>query len=136
VEIDMTLTGRITYLADPPRRVPWTVTAAAMPGLIGSIGALFFLFGMVFVVIFAGDIRPLDEVRLGSSAATAMATVNEVRETNSTENDITVYEYRFTFRVKDETEVAGRSYSTGRIWSTGERVPVTYLPDKPGVAQL
>jgi hypothetical protein len=129
-------TGRITYLADPPRRVPWTVIAAAMPGLIGSIGALFFLFGMVFVVIFAGDIHPLDEVRLGSSTATAMATVTDVRETNSTENDVTVYEYRFTFRAKNEAEIDGKSYSTGRIWSTGERVPVTYLPDKPGVAQL
>ena len=91
---------------------------------------------MVFVVIFAGDIHPLDEVRLGSSTATAMATVTDVRDTNSTENDVTVYEYRFTFRAKDETEVTGRSYSTGRIWAKGERVPVTYLPDKPGVAQL
>ncbi len=129
-------TGRIMYLADPPRRVPWTVIAAAIPGMIGSMGALFFLFGMLFVVIFSGDVRPLEELRLSSATTTATATVTDVRETNSTENDVSVYEYRFTFRTPNETDVTGKSYSTGRIWSKGERVPVTYLPDKPGVAQL
>jgi hypothetical protein len=88
------------------------------------------------VVIFSGDVRPLDEVRLGSATTTATATVTEVNETNSTENDEPVYEYRFTFRTKNETDVKGTSYSTGRIYTTGERVPVTYLPDKPSVAQL
>jgi hypothetical protein len=131
------MTGRITYLADPPRRVPFSVVAAAIPGTIGMLGAIFFLFGMLFVVIFSGDVRPLDELRLSSAmTTTAMATVTDVRETNSTENDVSVYEYRFTFRMPDETNVSGKSYSTGQIWSKGDRVPVTYLSDKPGVAQL
>ncbi len=100
------------------------------------LGAIFFLFGMLFVVIFSGDVRPLDELRLSSATATATATVTDVRETNSTENDVSVYEYRFTFRTPDETDVTGQSYSTGQIWSKGDRVPVTYLSDKPSVAQL
>jgi len=129
-------TGRITYLAEPPRRVPWTVIASAIPGMIGRFGAIFFLFGMLFVVIFSGDVRPLDEVRLNSVSTTATATVTEVRETNSEENDVSVYEYRFTFRARNEAEIKGTSYSTGQIYSKGERVPVTYLPDKPTVAQL
>jgi hypothetical protein len=59
-----------------------------------------------------------------------------VRETNSTENDVPVYEYYFTFRTPNETDVTGKSYSTGQIWSKGDSVPVTYLPDKPAVAEL
>ena len=129
-------TGRITYLADPPRRVPWTVIAAAIPGLIGMMGAAFFLFGMLFMVLFSGDVRPLDELRLSSATTTATATVTDVLDTNASENDETVYEYRFTFRTRNETEIKGTSYSTGQIYAKGERVPVTYLPDKPSVAQL
>lgn len=128
--------GRITYLADPPRRVPWTVIAAAIPGMIGLFGAVFFLFGMFFVVIFAGEVRPLDELRLSSSTTTATATVIDVQDTNATENDVTVFEYRFTFWTRDEIEVSSTSYSTGHLYAKGERVPVTYLPDKPTVAQL
>jgi hypothetical protein len=128
--------GRITYLADPPRRVPWTVIASAIPGMIGRFGAIFFLFGMLFVVIFSGDVRPLDEIRLSSAKTTATAIVTEVHEINSEENDVSVYEYRFTFRARNEAEIKGTSYSTGQIYSKGERVPVTYLPDKPTVAQL
>lgn len=132
----MTTGGRITYLADPPRRVPLTVIASAIPGMIGMFGAVFFLAGMFFVAIFSGDVRPLDELRLSSATATATATVIEVNETNASENDEAIYEYRFTFRTRNESEVNGASYSTGQIWSKGERVPVTYLPDKPSVAQL
>lgn len=128
--------GRIVYLADPPRRVPLTVIASAIPGLIGLMGAAFFLFGMLFVVLFSGDVRPLDEVRLGSATTTATATVTDVLDTNASENDETVYEYRFTFRTRNETEIKGTSYSTGQLYAKGERVPVTYLPDKPSVAQL
>lgn len=129
-------TGRITYLADPPRRVPWTVIASAIPGMIGLFGAIFFLFGMFFVVIFAGEVRPLDELRLSSSTTTATATVIDVQDTNATENEVTVFEYRFTFRTRTEADVTATSFSTGQLYSKGERVPVTYLPDKPTVAQL
>ena len=129
-------TGRIIYLADPPRRVPLTVIASAIPGLIGMMGAAFFLFGMLFVAIFSGDVRPLDEVRLGSATTTATATVTDVLDTNASENDEPVYEYRFTFRTRNETEIKGTSYSTGQLYTKGDRVPVTYLPDKPSVAQL
>lgn len=128
------LTGRITYLAEAPRRVPWSVIAATLPGTIGSFGAIFFILGMVFVAIFAGDVRPIDEVRLNASSAAAIGTVTQVRETDASENDEAVYEYDFTFRTRTETPVTAKSYATGRHWAEGDQVTVMYLPDKPTVA--
>ena len=130
------LSDRLSRLASPPRRVPWSIVAAAMPGPIGLFGAVFLIFGMVFVILFAGDIRPIDELRLAASRTTATATVTGYNETNSSENDETIYIYRLTFWTPDEQEIEATSYVTGRVWSNGDRVPVRYLPDKPTVAVL
>lgn len=130
------LSNRIAQLVPPPRWVPLPVICSAMLGVVGGMGALFFIFGMIGVWVFAGDLHPLDEWRLAHSAATAEATITKVSATNSTENDVRVYEYRFTFRTPDEKTISGRSYSTGRLWTQGDTATVWYLPDKPTVARL
>jgi len=107
-----------------------------MLGLTGIIGAAFLIMGMLFVWVFVGDFRPVDEWRLTRSTTTAQATVTGVRETGSTENDVQVYEYRFTFSTPDEQTITARSYSTGHVWSTGDRVTAWYVPGKPSVARL
>jgi Protein of unknown function (DUF3592) len=81
-------------------------------------------------------VHPLEEWRLAHSAATAEATITRVSATNATENDVAVYEYRFTFRTPDEKTISGRSYSTGHLWTEGDTATVWYLSDKPTVARL
>jgi hypothetical protein len=92
--------------------------------------------GMLSVWVFVGDIRPVDAWRLARSETTAQATVTGVAETAGTENDVRVYEYRFTFSTPDEQTVVGRCYSTGQLWSIGDRVTVQYVPGEPSVARL
>jgi hypothetical protein len=130
------LSNRISYLAPPPRPVPLRVVCAAMLGIVGGMGAIFFLFGMIFVWIFAGDINLLDEWRLARSTSTSQAIVTQVTGTSSSENDETVYRYTFSFETHEEKTVTAHSYSTGGLYSEGTSVNVTYLPDKPGVARL
>lgn len=133
---DNLLSNRIARLGPPPRWVPLPVVCSAMMGLVGGLGAFFFLFGMIFVWVFGGDLRPLDEWRLARSTTTTEATVAKVIATNAEENEVTVYEYRFTFRAPDERTVNARSYSRGRLWEPGETVMAWYVPDKPTVARL
>jgi len=130
------LSNRITYLTPPPRWVPLPVICSAMLGIVGGMGALFFISGMLFAWVFVGDFNPVDEWRLARSTTTAQATVTEVADTNASENDVTVYAYTFTFRTPEEKTITARSYSRGRVWSEGDRVTVWYLPDKPSVARL
>ena len=130
------LSGRMTPLAPPPRRVPWAVVCSAMLGMPGVVGAGIFVFSMIFVLIFAGDLHLIDEIRLSSAGTTAVARVTAVEDTNSTENDVPVYAYRFVFSTRAEELVTARSFSTGRRYSVEDRATVYYLPDKPGVARL
>ncbi|HET7089333.1 MAG TPA: DUF3592 domain-containing protein [Anaerolineae bacterium] len=130
------LSGRITPLAPPPRRVPWAVVCSAMLGTLGVVGAGIFVFSMPFVLIFAGELHLIDEIRLSNSGTTAVARVTAVEDTNSTENDVPVYAYRFEFRTRAEELVTARSFATGRRYSVEDRATVYYLPDKPGVARL
>ena len=130
------LSGRITPLAPPPRRLPWAVVCSAMLGTPSVVGAGIFMFSMIFVLIFAGDLHLIDEIRLSNSGTTAVARVTAVEYTNSTENDVPVYAYRFVFRTRAEELVTARSFSTGRRYSVEDRATVHYLPDKPGVARL
>ena len=130
------LSSPITSLAPPPLHVPLSVACSTMLGLLGWMGALFLLMGMIFFVLFAGDVRPLDEIRLGSATTFADATITDVNSTNSSENDVTIYEYRFTFKLPNEDTVAARNYTAGYAYQEGDKVPVKYLPDKPTVAEL
>jgi hypothetical protein len=107
-----------------------------MLGIVGVIGAAFLITGMLFTWVFAGDFRPIDEWRLSRSTTTVRATVTDVAATGATENDVPVYAYHFTFTTPDEQTITARSYSTGRVWATGDRVSVWYVPGKPTVARL
>ena len=130
------LSSRIALLAAPPRRVPLAVVSSTMLGITGILGAIFLIFGLVFTAIFASGLNLLDELRLSNSKTTAQATITQVNATNSTENKVRVYEYRFTFRTPREQTIESSSYSTGRIYAVGDTANVLYVPDKPTVAQL
>lgn len=134
--MNTSVSGRLLYLAEPPRRVPWNVIASLVPGFIGRMGAAFYLSGMIFVVVFAGTLRPIDEVQLASAAATAQGVVVSVTETNATENDVPVYRYGFVFRTRTEQEIRATSFSTGRLYDQGDEALISYLPDRPEVAIL
>ena len=133
---ELVLSNRIAHLVEPPRWVPFPVVCRTMLGTVGVLGAVFFIMGMPFTWMFVGDFRPLDEWRLSRSTTTARATVTDAAPAGATENDAPVYEYHFTFTTPDEQTITARSYSTGWVWSTGERVTVWYVPDEPTVARL
>jgi hypothetical protein len=130
------LSDRIDQLASPPRSVPLRVACRAMFGLTGTLGAIFLLFGMLFVWLFVGDYQPISAARLALSATTAQGTITKVDVTSASEKEVTVYVYEFTFRTPDEQEHTGRSYTTGQRWRTEDRVDVEYVPGNPTIARI
>jgi hypothetical protein len=130
------LSNRINRLAPPPRPVPLPVICSAMFGIAGWLGAIFLISGLIFSMIFTGGMRPIDDLRLARSKATARGMITGVAETNSTENDVEVYEYEFAFTTLREQKVTGRSYSTGRQWRVEDTVTIEYVPEDPAIARI
>ncbi len=127
---------RISRLVPPPRWVPLPTTCAALTGLIGFVGAIFFSFGMIFMWVFGAALHPIDEWRLSRSYAEAPAVIELVKTTNANVNRTPVYEYRFHFQPGDGLPVNGSCYTTGQTWKDGDRVVAHYLPENPEVARL
>jgi hypothetical protein len=130
------LSNRIHNLAPPPRPVPLPIVCSAMFGTTGSFGAIFLISGLVATLVFTHGIRPIDEFRLAMSTSTTHGAVTGVYGTNATENEVDVYEYRFTFLAQDGQEYTGKSYTTGREWSRGSRVTIEYVTDEPSIARI
>jgi hypothetical protein len=130
------LSNRIRRLAPPPRPVPLPVICAAMQGITGSFGAIFLISGLVGTLVFTAGFRPIDEVRLAFSQTTARGIITGVYDTNSTENDVPVYEYAYRFTTRKEETASGRSYTTGREFSVEDRVTVEYVPEDPSISRI
>jgi hypothetical protein len=130
------LSNRIKNLAQPPRAVPLTVICSAMLGTTGWFGAIFLIMGLGFTLVFTSGYHPLDDLRLALAQTTAKGIITQVNETNSTENDVFVYEYIFTFTTKREQTITGRSYTTGRDLQNGANVTVDYVPEDPAINRI
>lgn len=131
------LSSRISRLAAPPRPVPLSVACSAMlGGPTGTVGAIPLIGGLVFMLIFSRGFRLTDEIRLALSKATTQGTVTVASWTNATENQSPIYRYEFTFSTPREQNVTSTCYTTGQMWSVGDRVTIEYVPEKPSVARI
>lgn len=131
-----TISNRIHRLAKPPRRVPIGTACASLMGIAGIIGMFFFSFGMIFVWVFGAGIHPLKEWQLSRSFAAVPAMIEDVSVTNASENEVNVYEYRFSYTPDDGIPREGRCYTTGRKWNEDDRVTAHFVPSNPEVACL
>jgi hypothetical protein len=130
------LSNRISRLAPPPRPVPLAVICSAMFGVAGWLGAIFLTTGLGFTIVFTQGYRPVDEMRLALAQTTAQGIITTVSETNSTENDVPVYEYGFAFTTNSGQRVTGRSYFTGDRWGANTSVTIEYVPEEPAIARI
>jgi len=127
------LAGR---LVSPPRSVPLPVACSVLLGNVGGLGAIFFVGGLLFALIFGAGFSPLDELRMALATEIASGVVTDVAGTSATENEAPVYRYEFVFTTADGREITGQSYTAGRVWSAGDSVQVRYVPSKPSIARM
>lgn len=123
--------------ASPPRHVPPTLAKAARRqagSRVGLVfGAVFGLFGMIFVVVFF-PWNFLQDWRLrGDSAASTTGKILTAESTRMSINDTRVWRYGHEFSVGEQF-LRGECYTTGPRWAAGDAVTVRYLPNDPLVS--
>jgi hypothetical protein len=86
--------------------------------------------GLLFSYVFVISARLIPSIRLLGADKTTRGLVLDVEETNSSVNDVTVFKNTFRFSL-DEKEYTQYSFTTGKIYSRGDRVTIEYLSDDP-----
>ncbi len=125
-------------LALPPRRIPWLVRCRVLfGGLFNQFGWFWLGFSMIFVVVFVGGSVKALSFSL-ATLKTAPGEVLRVEATNSSENDRTVYEIAYIFRIDQlEAEYYGVSYTTAyNSFAAGQPVEVEYDVAKPASSRI
>ncbi len=131
---------RRQYLSDfnspPPREVPVSVRLRVLfGGFNNQFGWIFFGFGMIFVWIFTAhsDVTSIFLFRL--QTRTTIGIVESVQPTNATENDVQVYEVRYTYFDNLGEQHGDASYTTGHPGALA-RVNVEYVVAFPSISRV
>jgi hypothetical protein len=110
--------------------------AALFGGSVNQFGWLFFGFGMILAWMFVPGVDFTSWYRFRGDVATTQGTVTAVRKTNMSENNVEVYEIRYSFGADDGRQYEGTSYTTGNRYGDGQTVDVEYRKDDPGVSRI
>ena len=104
-------------------------------GVLGIIGIAFFTIGMLFFVVFMQLIN-FDDLKLAMGSEESEGVLISVEETNSTENDVTVYEYKYSFTPNHGKTYINKSYKAGRVTFLYKRVPIEYKASNPEISRI
>ena len=128
------------FLASPvPRTIPKSLLRAAGGGVQGFMllfGLAFGCFGLFFCFIFLPRSLPEEWALDRGPRVTLTGRITEVSRTNLSINNVKVYAYDFDYPGPAAGRLVGRNYTTGRRWSSGERVTVEVLENDPSVARI
>lgn len=110
--------------------------AVAFGGVLPLIGWIVVGFTLIFCWVFVGqsDVASLYQFR--GSLMNTTGQVTAVHETNSSENDTTIYEYVFEYEISPGMPITDRCYTPGKKYDVGMQVPVEYVPQTPPVARI
>lgn len=110
--------------------------AVAFGGVLPLIGWIVVGFTLIFCWVFVGqsDVASLYQFR--GSLMNTTGQVTAVHETNSSEDDTTIYEYVFEYEISPGMPITDRCYTPGRKYDVGMQVPVEYVPQTPPVARI
>ncbi|MCB0166234.1 MAG: hypothetical protein KDI79_18535 [Anaerolineae bacterium] len=122
----------------PPREISWLLRSQLLfGGFANQFGWFWLSITMVFFWIFAAMTSLNGLYFLWGATETAPGTVTQIEQTGASENDTPVYVTQYAFRVERlETELLGRSYTTGQHFSPNQTVTVEYLRDRPEISRI
>jgi len=128
------------YLSDfnspPPREVPLSVGIRVLfGGFNNQFGWIFFGFGMIFVWIFAAHADVASVVLFRLQTRTTIGIVESVQSINASENDVQIYEVKYSYFDDLRRQHAGASYTTGDL-GIGARVTVEYVSASPSISRV
>ena len=105
-------------------------------GVEAILGTVFFLVGMLFVLIFFPTREIEGWVMLSNQAPKAQGTVTELIETSSSENDATIFRILYRFETPSGETVEGKAYSTFPPFKVGDEIEVIYSESHPDINKI
>lgn len=99
-----------------------------------TMGLIFLAFGLPFSMVFI-SFSSLFGPSFGDNDPVANGVIIDSRSTNSSINDVTVYEYTYSYIVPRGEQYTGIGYTTGNTKSKGDEVKVIYKADKPELSK-
>lgn len=123
-------------LANAPRAVPSVTRRKLLFGGNGNqVGWVFAAFGMMGFWAIGLNCELWNIFTFAGSSDFTSGQVTDVQETNTSENDQTIYEVDYLYTV-DGREYRGASFGTSAYFDPGEPVSVEYLVDDPGSSRI
>jgi hypothetical protein len=131
--------NRYMSLSSPPRAVPVRLTSGILcGGPLGSFGALFGAFGMIFVFVFISSSRLIPSLKVLYANETAIGNIIKIEDTNATSNNEPVYKLFFSFIAENGKTYSQYSYVSGGLYDAnnklvnkGDNVKIKYVRTSP-----
>ncbi len=121
---------------DIPRNIPTGLKLKTMfGGVTAIIGIAFFVMGMAFLGIF-GSLADWSSLKFSDNAPTTTGWITNVRATNSTINEQTVYAYSYEFKLYDGTNYKGVSFYPGYVLHEGDAVDIQFIKNDPNNSRI
>ncbi|MBN1524241.1 MAG: protein kinase [Spirochaetales bacterium] len=121
-------------IGPPPRHVPFSTRLQlwnnASRGAF-DMGLIFVASGLVFAFVFVVFARVIPSFRLIDANNETYGTIITVEDTDSSENDVTVYKNVFIFHPTDTTTMVQYSFTSGRKYEIGDKVTIRYITANP-----
>jgi hypothetical protein len=102
---------------------------------LALFGAIFFLFGSIFPVVFGANSDLTSLIHFRDSDPTVPGILVDERSSGASSNRKEIFEYRYRYTV-GATAYEGRSYSGDSTAEAGQPVLVQYVPGKPGLSRI
>lgn len=113
------------------RDIPFGMKFKIIFGQVTSIiGLGFFFMGMLFMLIF-GSMVNFKGSKISDDDPVKKGTITQVASTNSSQNDVLIYAYHYTFKSLDGSTHTGVSYQPGKIYNEGDEVEIQFSRNEP-----
>jgi hypothetical protein len=126
-------------LGSPPRRLGLKEKCLIRKESTGNsfgLGLFIALQGLLFFYLFVISARLIPSFALAGVDASTQGLVINVESTSSSVNDTPVYKNTFRFMVDNEIEYIQYSFTSGYIYSPGDRVTINYVSSNPNFSVI
>lgn len=122
--------------SNTPRDIPIGLKLKTMfGGVTAIIGIAFFVMGMLFLGIF-GSLADWSSLKFSDNDPVTTGWITNVKATNSTMNEQTVYAYSYEFKLFDGTNYEGKSYYPGYVLHEGDAVDIQFIKNEPNTSRI
>ena len=124
-----------TYSSNTREISLWMKIMIWFSDVLNVIGLVFFLFSIPFVLVFV-FLSSSSPTSFYENDPTVKGAISDIRSTNSSVNEETVYEYEYSYSTPDGGEHIGIGYANGSELGVGDEIDVKYKRDNQELSEV